>query len=43
VVDSHFELLRHGVWTLLVLGMLGLGLSVSRALGHSGRTADPWI
>ncbi len=43
VVDSHFELLRHGVWTLLVLGLLGLGLSVSRALGHSGRTADPWI
>ncbi len=41
--DTHLPLLRQGVTLLAVSSLVLLGLSASRTLGHTGRSADPWI
>lgn len=41
--DTHLPLLRQGVTILAVSSLVLLGLSASRTLGHTGRSADPWI
>ncbi|HSC89126.1 MAG TPA: PDZ domain-containing protein, partial [Polyangiaceae bacterium] len=40
---AHVELLRRGVLVWLLGLCVLMGVSATRALGHSGRRADPWI